>query len=408
MLDVKKIRQDFDIYKNSKNLVYLDSSASSLKVNSVINKLDYYYKNYGVNIHRGVYQLSYDATLMYDESRNYIAKFINALEDEVIFTRGTTNSINMLSIALRDFLSSSDEVVTSILEHHSCIIPFMENERRKHGKLIYIPLNDEKRITLDNFKNTITKNTKVIVLAQISNTMGYLIDVKQMIIEARKINPDVIVIIDGAQSIGHMKVDVKDLDCDFFAFSAHKMMGPTGIGILYGKRKWLRKIRPIEYGGDMTSDVSFTDFEYFDAPQKFEAGTPIIAEAIAFKEAVLYLEKIGYENIRAHERQLMNYTIPKLQKIKGVTIYNINTDSGIILFNINNVHPHDAASIFDKNNVCLRAGHHCALLITKDLKTMFNATLRASFYIYNDLNDCDIFLKSVEEAVKFFNSFEVK
>ncbi len=405
MLDVKKIRSYFPIYNSNPDLVYLDSGASSLKLKNVIDKIDDYYNNYGVNVHRGVYKLSYDATNMYDISRNRIAKFINADKDEIIFTRGTTNSLNMVSIALRDLLNEDDIVLSSILEHHSSIMPYMENELRKKGKLKYIPLDEKRKITFENFKKVMNDKVKVIALNHVSNTMGYLTPIKEIISYARQINKDVIVVIDGAQSIPHMKIDVKDLDCDFFAFSAHKMLGPTGLGVLYGKKSILKKIRPVEFGGDMALNVDIDKFSFYDAPQKFEAGTPIIAQAIALKEACDFLDEIGFDNIKMHEQELLKYTLDKLKNISGVKVYNYDTDEGIILFNISGVHPHDAASIFDKNNICIRAGHHCAQLITKDLKTEFDATLRASFYIYNDLTDCDKFISSVVEAIDFFKNF---
>lgn len=399
LLNVKK---DFPVLTNNPNLVYLDSGATALKPISVIKKLDEYYEKYGVNVNRGVYKLSYHATVEYEEARTVTAKFINAKEKEVIFTKGASNGLNMIALSYgMDNISEGDEVISSELEHHSSILPWQNICNIKNATLKYIPLDTEGRITVEAFKTVLTDKTKVVVLTHVSNVMGYITPIKEIIKLAHE--KGAVVVVDAAQSVPHMRIDVKDLDCDFLAFSAHKMFGPTGFGIVYGKYKHLKNMRPIEFGGDMIDEVYKDKSTYKDAPFRFETGTPPIAEAIAFKEAIKYIESIGYEKIQAHEQALLEYTMNKIKDIDGITVYNKSTETGIISFNINNVHPHDASTIFDEKDICLRAGHHCAQLIIKWLDTI--GTLRACFYIYNDFEDCDKFIAALIEAVEYFKEW---
>lgn len=399
---MKEFKKDFPVYENHPSLCYLDNAASSLKPNTVIEKLNFYYKNLGVNVHRGVYSLSYLATDLYEEARNIVADFINASFEEVVFTRGCSSALNLVaaSYAINN-LKPNDEVIISELEHHSNFIPWI-NVCKKCGAVIkYIPLTKEGRITVDNFKTVLSEKTKIVAINHVSNVMGYISPVEEITRLAHSYNA--IVVIDGAQAAPHMEVDVKAIDCDFYAFSGHKMCGPTGIGVLYGKKSLLDEMEPIEFGGDMADEVFLDHATYKDAPYKFETGTPIIAEAIGLGEACLYLKKVGFNLISKEEKRLRELAFNKLKDISGIEIYNPNCETGIITFNVSGVHPHDVASVFDKNNVCIRAGHHCAQPITKFLGQI--STVRASFYFYNDEEDVEKFVESVKEAIDFFGQF---
>ncbi len=399
---MEKYKNDFTLFSECPNLVYLDSAASSLKPNRVIDKVEHYNRSIGVNVHRGVYNLSYQATDLYEVARGNVAKFINAKFNEIVFTRGCSSALNLVASSYgEDNINEGDEVIVSELEHHSNLIPWQKLCERKNAKLVYIPLTKEGRITVDNFKTVLTNNTKIVALNHVSNVMGFETPIKEIIELSHNVNA--IVVVDGAQATPHMNVDVKELDCDFYAFSGHKMCAPTGIGALYGKFSLLQKMNPIEFGGDMADIVTKDNTTYKDAPYKFEAGTPIISGAIGLGEACLYLKEIGLDNIKSHEIKLANLCLDKLKDIEGVSVYNENSNSGIITFNIDNVHPHDAASVFDKNNVCLRAGHHCAQPITTFLGQL--STLRISFYFYNTINDVNEFINSVKEVVEFFGKF---
>lgn len=402
MIDVKEMRKHFLAYEAHPDLVYLDSAASALKAKEVIEVMDEYLYKSGVNVHRGVYKLSYDATTKYEEAREKIAKFINANFEEIVFTRGASSALNLVASSYGlSFLKPGDEIISSELEHHSNQMPWLNVANKTDATIKYIQLNDEGRVTIEEFKKVLTKNTKVVALTHVSNVMGYITPIKEIIELAHEVGA--IVIVDGAQSVPHMKIDVKELDCDFLAFSGHKMVGPTGVGVLYGKKKLLDKMPPIEFGGDMAEDVYLDHMTFKDTPYKFETGTPMIAEVIGLGRACEFLQEIGMDEILEHEEKLKKIAIEELKKIPNVEIYNPNTDTGVISFNIKGVHPHDAASVFDKNNVCIRAGHHCAELIIHWLKTV--GTLRASFYIYNDEEDVKKFIASVKEAADFFSMF---
>lgn len=398
---MNKYKEDFPLYKNNPDLAYLDNAASSLKCQHVIDKLDYYYNKLGVNVHRGVYELSYQATDLYEEARNKISRFINASFEEVIFTRGTTSSLNMVALTYGEQnIKEDDEIIVSVLEHHSNLIPWIKLCQKKKAKLVYVPLENN-RITIQNFKKVLSDKTKIVALNHVSNVLGYKSPIEEIIKLAHE--KKAIVVVDGAQAVPHMKVDMKKLDADFYAFSGHKMTGPTGIGVLYGKKHLLDKIEPLEYGGDMADEVSLFEATYKDTPYKFEAGTPIIAEAIGLGEACDYLDSIGFDYISKKEYELKEYALKKMQEIEGIEIYNPDSETGIITFNVLGIHPHDVASILDKNGVCVRAGHHCAQPITHHLNQI--STLRASFYFYNDEEDADKLVFSVKEAVEFFGKF---
>ncbi|MCF7927296.1 MAG: SufS family cysteine desulfurase [Candidatus Izimaplasma sp.] len=397
-MDAHVIKKDFPILKD-KTLVYLDTSASSLKPNNVIDKINEYYKEYGVNVHRGVYNLSYVATSKYEKAREKIASFINAEFEEIVFTRGASSALNLVasSYGLTN-LSADDEIIVSELEHHSSVLPWQNVSKITGAKLVYVPLNKAGRITVENFKKVLTIHTKVVALTYISNVMGYITPIKEIIKLAHE--KGAIVCVDAAQAAPHKTIDVKEIDCDFLAFSGHKMCGPTGIGVLYGKPDLLAQMPPIEFGGDMIDTVEKEHATWKDSPYKFETGTPPIAEAIGLGAAVDYLDNIGLKTITDHEKKLSAYTIDKMKEIEDIEIYNPNTDTGIITFNIKGVHPHDAITYFDGDNISMRAGHHCAQLLIKWLKVP--ATLRISFYLYNTVEDADKFIKSLKNARDFF------
>ncbi len=401
ILKVEKIRKLFPIYEENPNIVYLDTAASSLKPSQMIDALNHYYQDLGVNIHRGVYKIAHEATDLYETAREKLARFINASTDEVIFTKGTTNSLNMVANHYLDILKPTDEILTSELEHHSSFLPWLNVSQKTKAKLNYIELEEYGKITIEAFKKALTPNTKVVVITAVSNVMGNKVPLKEIIRLAHEVGAHVVV--DAAQAAPHFKLDVKELNCDYLAFSGHKMLGPTGIGILFMKSSLAQTFTPIEFGGEMINRVSKDNMTFKNSPYKFEAGTPNIAGAIGLGVAADILTEIGLDKISEHVDTLYEYTIDKLKDVDGIRILNHDSDSGIITFNIDDIHPHDAASIFDKNNICVRAGHHCAQLILKWLGE--ESTLRASFYIYNDFSDCDKFVESVIEARDFFRKF---
>ena len=401
MKDILNVRKDFPVLVNNPNVVYLDSAATSLKPYSVINKMNEYYCNYGVNVNRGVYKLSYIATENYEKTRIRCQEFLNAkYMEEIVYTKGASNGLNMIALGYMDYLNEGDEIVSCELEHHSSILPWQEVAKKKNLKLRYAKLINNKP-TLDSFKEVINEKTKVVVVTYVSNVMGYILPIKDIVKLAHEYHA--VVVVDAAQAVPHLKIDVQDLDCDFLAFSAHKMLGPTGFGILYGKKHLLNKLKPIEFGGDMIDEVELYDNTTKDAPYKFETGTPPIAEAISFIEAINYLENIGYDKIHDHIEDLTKYALKKLEGIEGLHIYNKDTDTGIITFNIRDVHPHDASTIFDERDICLRAGHHCAQLITHHLGVV--GTLRCSIYIYNNHEDIDKFVQAVKDACEYFKEW---
>jgi cysteine desulfurase/selenocysteine lyase len=393
-----KLKKDFPVFEDE-TLVYLDSAASSVKPKTVINAMDEYYSKYGVNVHRGVYNLSFIATQKYEESRQKIADFINASFNEIVFTRGASSALNLVASSYGlHYLSSNDEIIVSELEHHSHVLPWQNVSRITGAKLVYVPLDKTGRITITNFKKVLNKNTKIVALTYVSNVMGYITPIKEIIRLSHEMGA--LVSIDAAQASPHLELDVKDLDCDFLAFSGHKMLGPTGIGILFGKNALLEKMPPIEFGGDMNDNVDKFSATWKESPYKFETGTPPIAEVIGLGKAIEYLQQVGLSNIHEHEVMLKDYTVKRMQEIEGIEIYNKDAETGIISFNLTDVHPHDAVTFFDQDNICMRAGHHCAQLVIKWLHVP--ATLRVSFYLYNTLEDCDTFIDSLKRAREFF------
>lgn len=401
MMDVKKIRLDFPIYQTQPNLIFFDTAASSLKVKHVIEKVDHYYQALGVNVHRGAYDLAYEATALYENARKNVARFIHAKEEEIVFTKGTTSALNLVAHAYTKILKPGDEVITSELEHHSSLLPWMIATKKIGAKLIYIPLSKEGRITVDGFKKVLSDRTKIVAITHVSNVMGYLTPIEEITKLAHE--KDAIVILDAAQSAPHMKLDVDQLGVDFLAFSGHKMFGPSGVGVLFGKEKLLNSLEPMEYGGEMADQVTKDSVTFKDAPLRFEAGTPVISGAIGLSAAIDYIESVGFDQIHNHTHEIHQYLLSKLKAVEGVTIYNKTADNPVIAFNIDGIHPHDIATMLDSSKVSVRAGHHCAQLVSQFLGVQ--STLRASIHIYNDIHDCDVFIQSVIAARDFFRQF---
>ena len=404
-LDAYKIRQDFAILDqvvNDEPLVYLDNAATTQKPQVVLDTLMAYYHEDNANVHRGVHTLAERATAAYEASREKLRQFINAKSTkEVLFTRGTTTGLNWVGRFAEQVLEPGDEVVISIMEHHSNIIPWQEACKKTGAKLVYAYLKDG-QLDMEDLANKITEKTKFVSLAQVSNVLGCINPVKEIAKLAHQVGAYMVV--DGAQSAPHMAIDVQDLDCDFFTLSGHKMLGPTGIGVLYGKEEILNQMNPIEFGGEMIDFVYEQEATWKELPWKFEAGTPNMAGAIGLAAAVDYLDKIGMDAIEAHEQELIAYVYPKLQAIEGLTIYgsqDLAQRSGVIAFNLGDLHPHDLATALDYEGVAVRAGHHCAQPLLQYLEVP--ATARASFYIYNTKADCDKLVDGLQKTKEFFN-----
>lgn len=400
-LDVSKIRADFPLLHTSmrgKPIVFLDSAASSQKPQVVIDAISDYYENQHANVHRGVYQLSQDATDAFEKARATVQQFLNASSsDEIVFTRGTTESINLVASCFgRKYLNEGDEVIISAMEHHSNIVPWQMICEERKAILKVIPINADGELLLAEYEQMITDRTKIVSIVHISNSLGTINPVHKVIEIAHERN--IPVLVDGAQATLHSKIDVQDLDADFYAFSAHKVYGPTGMGVLYGKRKWLESMPPYQGGGEMIESVSFEKTTYNRIPFKFEAGTPNIAGAIGLGVALEYVNAIGYDVIVQHEHELLYYATEKLSKIKGLKIIgNARNKASVISFNVDGIHPFDLGTLLDKMGIAVRTGHHC----TQPLMEFFElpGTVRASFAVYNNKEDIDKLVYGVERAV---------
>ncbi|MGD8788747.1 MAG: cysteine desulfurase [Burkholderiales bacterium] len=403
-LDVARVRADFPILGikvNDKPLAYLDSGASAQMPQQVIDRINRYHSSEHANIHRGVHYLSEKATEAYEAARGKVRGFVNASEDrEVIFTRGTTNAINTVAHGYgRRFVGEGDEIVISHMEHHSNIVPWQMLCEEKGARLKVIPIDDSGQLVMEEYRKLLGPRTRLVAVTHVSNVLGTINPVKEMISLAHE--RDIPVLIDGAQGAPHMKVDVRDLDCDFYAFSGHKMCGPTGIGILYGKADWLEKMQPYEGGGDMILSVTLEKTTYNTIPYKFEAGTPPIAAAIALGTAVDYLSSIGMDAIAAYEHSLTVYGTEALSSIKGVRIYgNAPYKAGVLSFNIEGVHAHDVGTILNDEGVAVRTGHHCAQPVMKRFGVP--ATARASFYLYNTTEEIDQLVTGIRRVQQIF------
>ncbi|SDB14818.1 cysteine desulfurase / selenocysteine lyase [Streptococcus henryi] len=405
MLDIKKIRQDFlilDQIVNDEPLVYLDNAATTQKPQQVLDALNDYYHTTNANVHRGVHTLAERATAAYEASREKVRSFINAKSTkEVLFTRGTTTGLNWLAKFAEEILQEGDEVLISIMEHHSNIIPWQEACRKTGAKLVYAYIKDG-ALDVDDLRSKLSPKTKFVSLAHVSNVLGAIAPVKEIAELAHGVGAYMVV--DGAQSAPHMAIDVQDLDCDFYTLSGHKMLAPTGIGVLYGKEEILNQMSPVEFGGEMIDFVYEQEATWKELPWKFEAGTPNIAGAIALGAALDYLTELGMDQIHAYEQELVNYVLPKLQAIEGLTVYGPQDPSqhaGVIAFNIDGLHPHDVATALDYEGVAVRAGHHCAQPLINHLG--ISSAARASFYIYNTKADCDKLVDAILKTKEFFN-----
>jgi len=403
--EVRKLFPILDQEVNGHPLVYLDSAATSQKPVQVIEVLDEYYREYNSNVHRGVHTLGTRATDRYEAAREKVRKFINASSiEEIIFTRGTTTAINTVAISYgMENLEEDDEIVISYMEHHSNIIPWQQLAKRTGAKLKYIPLQEDGSISLEEARKTITSKTKIVSIMHVSNVLGVINPIKELTAIAHE--NGAIMVVDGAQAAPHMKIDVRDLNCDFFAFSGHKMCGPTGIGVLYGKREHLEKMEPIEFGGEMIDFVGLQESTWKELPWKFEAGTPIIAGAIGLGAAIDFLNEIGPENILEHEHRLASYALEKMSAIEGLTIYGpkeAEKRAGVITFNLEDVHPHDVATVLDSEGIAIRAGHHCAQPLMKWLNV--SSTARASFYLYNTEQDIDRLVEGLVKTKEYFTN----
>jgi cysteine desulfurase/selenocysteine lyase len=402
--DVLKYRKDFPILNQKVHgvpLVYLDNAATTQKPSSVIEAENKYYREYNANIHRGVHLLSQQATKAYEDARVKIQKFINAANSaEIVYTRGTTEGINLVAQTWgRKSVQAGDEILVSAMEHHSNIVPWQMLCEEKGAKLKVIPMNDAGELLIDEFKKLVTAKTKLVAVAHVSNALGTINPIADIIQYAH--SKGVLVLIDGAQSIPHIKVDVQALDCDFYAFSGHKIYAPTGIGILYGKYKLLDAMPPYQGGGDMIASVTFKKTTYAKLPNKFEAGTPHIAGVIGLGAALDYVSAIGVDKIAAHEHELLVYGTQALSKIKEVRIIGTATmKAGVISFTLGEIHPHDIGTILDKQGVAIRAGHHCAQPVMERFD--IPATARASFGLYNVKEEIDTLVKAIEKTLEVF------
>lgn len=405
-LNIEKIRNDFPILSeviNDRPLVYLDSSATSQKPKCVIEKTVEYYTHMNANVHRGVHTLGTRATDGYEGARETVRNFINAKYfEEIIFTRGTTTALNLVAHSFGNLVvERGDEILITEMEHHANLVPWQQLAKRKGATLKYIPLNEDGTISIESVEASLSDKTKIVSMTHVSNVLGTINDIKAI---TEKVHAHgAYMVVDGAQSIPHMNVDVQDLGCDFFAFSGHKMCGPTGIGALYGKKSLLDKMEPIEFGGDMIDFVGLQDSTWTELPTKFEAGTPLIAEAVGLAEAIKYLEAIGMDNILEYEHELTAYAYEQMSAIEGLEIYGPTADkrAGLITFNLEGVHPHDLATALDSHGIAVRAGHHCAQPLMKWLGQ--SSTARASFYIYNTKEEIDQLVMSLKETKEFFS-----
>jgi len=404
-MDIKAIREQFPILDQEVNghpLVYLDSSATSQKPISVIEAVDDYYRLMNSNVHRGVHTLGSRATDLYEGAREKTKQFINAKSSkEIIFNRGTTTGINMVaqSYGLQN-VQEGDEIVITPMEHHSNIIPWQQVAKITGATLKYIPLQDDGTISIDSARETISNRTKIVAVAHVSNVLGTINPIKELTKLAHE--NDAVIVVDGAQSVPHLQVDVQDLNCDFYTFSGHKMLAPTGIGVLYGKKKHLEQMEPVEFGGEMIDFVEKYDSTWKELPWKFEAGTPIIAGAVGLGAAIDFLTDVGMENITTYEHDLAHYALDQIESIDGITVYGPRKRAALVTFNLDDVHPHDVSTVLDMEGIAVRAGHHCAQVLMKWLNV--TATARASMYLYNTEEDIDRLVKGLVKTKEYFSN----
>ncbi|MBI2101173.1 cysteine desulfurase [Candidatus Woesearchaeota archaeon] len=401
-MDVEQIRKNFPILQrkvHNKPLVYFDNAATSQKPKQVIEAIGFYYKNYNANIHRSIHELGEEATEKYEEAHKKTADFINADSyQNIVFTKNTTESLNLLAYSLTAKLKKNDEIVVSQMEHHSNFVPWQQLAKQRGLRLKFIEIDKDGNLDKNSIKKNITKKTKIVSLTHISNVLGTINPVEKIAKIAHE--NGALMVVDGAQAAPHMPVDVKKLDADFYAFSGHKMLGPTGIGVLYGKKELLEEMQPFLYGGEMIREVRFDDTKFNDLPWKFEAGTMNIAEAIGLSAAIDYLNKIGMDNVQKHDRELVEYAMGQLKGIDGIKIYGPDERDAVISFNLGNIHAHDVAQVLDSEGVAIRAGHHCCMPLMSVLGVA--ATARASFYLYNTEKEIDVFVNALNKVNRVF------
>lgn len=414
MLDIYKIRKDFPILSrtvNGKPLVYFDNGATAQKPQQVIDAISHYYAFQNSNIHRGVHTLSREITIAYEEARKTIQLHLNAKQaSEIIFTKGTTESINLVAHCFGKInISEGDEIIITQMEHHSNIVPWQLLCEEKKAILKYIPINEAGELILEELSKLITAKTKLVALTHISNTLGTINPVKEMIEQIHVLSSSLredkrraTILIDGAQAVPHLKPDVQDLDCDFYVFSGHKLFGPTGVGVLYGKEEWLQKFPPYQTGGGTIKTVTLEKTEFAESPLKFEAGTPHIEGGIGLAAAMNYVTEIGFENIQKHEDDLLKYATKQLQEIEGLVIYgNAKHKTSVISFNVGSIHPFDIGTLLDKYGVAIRSGHHCTQPLWQFYK--IPGTIRASFAFYNTFEEVDVFIEALKKSIRLLS-----
>jgi len=402
-MDIQSVREEFPVLNQKINghpLVYLDSSATSQKPLAVIEAVDEYYRLHNSNVHRGVHTLGSRATDLYEGAREKVRNFINANnEKEIIFNRGTTTAINIVAQSYGlTHVKEGDEIVITEMDHHSNIIPWQQVAKRTGATLKYIPLQPNGTIDLEDARQTITNKTKIVAIAHVSNVLGTINPVNEITKIAHE--NDAVILIDGAQAVPHMKVDVQDINCDFYAFSGHKMLGPTGIGVLYGKQALLEEMEPVEFGGEMIDFVELYESTWKELPWKFEGGTPIIAGAVGLGAAIDFLSQIGMDKILEHEKTLVKYALDEMRKMDDITIFGPEERAGLVTFNLNGVHSHDLSTVLDTEGIAIRAGHHCAQPLMKWLNV--TSTARASMYLYNNEDDIDRLIAGLQKTKEYF------
>lgn len=403
-IDIAKIREEFPILSrevNGKPLVYLDNTATSLTPKCVVEAIENVYYNHKANVHRGVHTLSQEATDMMEASREKVRKYINASSiEEIVFTRGTTEAINLVASSCGEAFQNGDEIILTVMEHHANIVPWQLLQRQKRLEIKVVPMNEKGELDLEKYESLFSENTRFVAISHVSNVLGTVNPVKQMIATAH--SHGVPVLVDGAQASPHLKIDVQDLDADFYAFSAHKMYGPTGVGVLYGKKSFLQKIPPYQGGGEMIGSVSFEKTTFADLPYKFEAGTPDFVDIAAFSSAIDFIERIGLENIHAHETKLLKRATRELEQIPGIRIFGTSEEkSAVISFLVGDIHHFDMGLLLDKLGIAVRTGHHCAQPLMTALG--IEGTVRASFAIYNTEEEVDAFVCAVKRVAKMFS-----
>ncbi|QQG41026.1 MAG: cysteine desulfurase [Candidatus Levyibacteriota bacterium] len=403
---MQQYKKDFPIFQKNQKLVYLDSAATSQKPKIVLDAIVEYYETYNANVRRGLYAIAEKATVKVEEVRKQTARFINAkYPEEIIFVRNATEAINLVAYSLGNYIKKGDSIVTTIMEHHSNFVPWQQLAKINGAKFEVIDINDNFQFSIFNFQSNLNfQKSKMLAITHVSNVLGTINPIKEIIRKVRSKNPHIKILVDAAQSVPHMSVDVQDLDCDFLVFSGHKMMASTGIGVLYGKKELLAQIQPFLYGGDMIKEVTIERTIFADVPYKFEAGTPDIAGIISLGSAIEYINSTGINRVQNYEFRIMNYAMERLKKIDGLTLYgpqNAQNRSGVISFNIDGIHAHDVAQVLGDMNICIRSGHHCTMPLHKRLGVP--ATARASFYIYNDEEDVDKLIDGLKEVKKIFS-----